>query len=348
MSPPPVSDSLTGSFLSATASCPLCERDGAKFQFYSRDRIYGIPGTFALHRCDGCDAWFIRPRLSAAELLRYYPEQYGRYRHGDSLNKKHYRGWQRFVLENCYGYPSRDGQECTFSRRTAARLLSLITAKGVIPFRGDGRILDIGCGGGSYLYRLKQWGWDAYGVEPSETGARQALSLGLNVKQGMLEEARFDAGFFDVIRLSNVVEHLPNPKNSFREIHRILKADGRVYVTVPNTRSLVFRLFRENWYALDVPRHVISYSPKTLEVLAAATGFEVLCADFTAGPFNFVRSMKYLAEEKANSWPKTLRRIRWERNRFIRRAFKPFFFFVDSLGFGDFLHATLRKISHRS
>ena len=77
----------------------------------------------------------------------------------------------------------------------------------------------------------------------------------------MLKDAHFENSFFDVIRLSHVIEHLPNPKATFREIHRILKPDGIIYLTVPNTRSLVFWLFRENWYALDAPRHVISYSP---------------------------------------------------------------------------------------
>jgi len=307
-------------------------------------RIHRVPGTFAIHRCDGCHAWFIQPWLTVAELDRYYPDEYGRYRHGPSLKKRQYRrGRQRYVLENRYNYPSENGATPNAIARAIAFLLSFFTAKGVIPYRGSGRILDVGCGGGSYLYRLKQWGWDTYGVEPSDTGARQAQSLGLNVRQGTLQDARYVDSFFDVIRLSNVVEHLPNPIATFREIRRILKPKGLVYLTVPNTRSLVFWLFRENWYALDAPRHVISYSPKTLNVLAEATGFEVAHSNFTAGPFNFVRSMRYLLEEKGERYPSWLRSIRWDRSKLIRRALKPFFFFVDSLGYGDFLHATLRK-----
>jgi hypothetical protein len=53
--------------------------------------------------------------------------------------------------------------------------------------------------------------------------------------------------------------------------------------------------------------------------------------------------MKYLAEEKGEQWPGWLRRIRWDKSKFIRRSLKPFFFFVDALGYGDFLHATLEK-----
>jgi SAM-dependent methyltransferase len=337
-------DSVPEHSLPAVADCPLCERPGAKRRFYTRDRIHGISGTFAIHRCDGCHAWFIQPRLTAAELSRYYPGQYGRFRQSQSLRKRYYRGWQRYVLENHYNYPNENGVAPNLLSRALAFVLSF-TAKGVIPYRGSGKILDVGCGGGGYLYRLKRWGWDAYGVEPSETGARHAQNLGLNVKQGLLEEARFEDNFFDVIRLSHVVEHLPNPKATFREIARVLKPKGLVYLTVPNTRSLVFWLFRENWYALDAPRHVISYSPKTLRALATATGFEVVRENFSAGPFNFVRSVKYWLEEKGDRWPRRLKKIRWEHNKFIRRALKPFFFFVDSIGYGDFLHATLRKKS---
>jgi SAM-dependent methyltransferase len=327
----------------ATATCPLCESAGAPRKFYARDRVHGIGGLFAIHRCDFCDAWFIQPWLNAEQLGRFYPAEYRRYRRSRALEKKHYRGWQRYVLENYYNYPSRQGAARDSAGRTIACLLSFFTVGGVIPYRGEGRILDVGCGGGSYLYRLKQWGWETYGVEPSKAGAVRAQNLGLNVTQGMLEDARFPDQFFDVVRLSNVVEHLCEPKTTLHEIHRILKRDGLVYVTVPNTRSLVFWLFRENWYALDTPRHVISYSPKTLAVLAEATGFEIASKNFSAGPFNWLRSLNYWMDDKGSGWPREIRRIRWQRSKFLRWALKPLCFFVDTLGYGDFLHATLRK-----
>ena len=56
-------------------------------------------------------------------------------------------------------------------------------------------------------------------MEPSDTGARQAQSLGLNVRQGTLQDARYVDSFFDVIRLSNAVEHLPNPDLAFIDKH---------------------------------------------------------------------------------------------------------------------------------
>lgn len=338
-----LTDAAPEKTLPAIATCPLCESDGAPRLFFSRDRIHDIAGCFSVHHCATCHAIFIQPWLSDAELSKYYPEEYGRYRHSKSLDKKNDRGWRRFVLENCYGYPAAADSPASPLKEVAAFFLSFFMAKGVLPYRGAAKILDVGCGGGSYLYRLKQWGWETYGVESSETGAKQSRSLGLEVHHGSLENAKFPDEFFDVVRLSNVLEHLRDPKATLREIRRILKCDGRVYITVPNTRSLVFWLFQENWYALDAPRHVISYCPRTLRYLCDATGFDVAAINFNAGPFNFVRSVKYYFEEKGRHWPAWIRNIRWDRSKFFRRALKPFFFAIDSFGYGDFLHATLKK-----
>jgi hypothetical protein len=80
-----------------------------------------------------------------------------------------------------------------------------------------------------------------------------------------------------------------------------------------------------------------------LETLCKQTGFEIAEIRFNAGPFILVRSIRDFLEEEAEKWPGWIRKINWEKSKFIRRALKPFFFVVDSFGFGDFLHAVLRK-----
>jgi len=328
-----------------TATCPLCGAVEPTRLFESRDRVHNLPGIFTVFRCQRCEAVSYHPRLQAGELSRYYPETYGRYRYSKSIHKKKYGGIRQFVLENWYGYPSPEKRTPSLINKWTAFFLSFVMAKNAIPYRGDGNILDIGCGGGSYLYRLKSWGWNSYGVEPSAVGAAQAHSLGLNVHHGQLEDARFPDSLFDVIRLNHVLEHLTDPHGTMREIGRILKPEGIVYITVPNTRSLNFWLFGENWYGLDIPRHVVSYSPEALKFLCDGAGFEIVRMRFRSGPFNFVRSVKYYLEETGDRFPYWLRRINWPSNKVIRRTLKPFFFFIDRVCFGDVLQATLRKIA---
>lgn len=326
-----------------TVPCPLCVSNDTSPLFKGRDRVHHIPGHFMLFRCHYCRAIFIQPWLSDEELAAYYPESYGRYRRSRSLEKKNYGGLRRFILENYYGYPLIQSSNRSPPKSCVAFLLSLVMAKGAIPYRGDGKFLDVGCGGGSYLYRLKQWGWNVYGVEPSAAGVAQARSLGLSVHQGQLNGAGFPDRFFDVVRLHHVLEHLTDPRETLRQIYRILKPDGIVYITVPNTRSLNFWLFRENWYGLDAPRHVISYCPRALRFLCRTTGFQVAKINYESGAFNFVRSMKYLLEEKGKHWPKWMQRMNWPGNKLIRRTLKPFFYLVDQLRFGDVMWAVLER-----
>lgn len=325
--------------------CPLCYGDDVTRCIESRDRVHQLPGTFSIFRCNRCHAVFIQPWLSDEELVVYYPDHYSGYRHSRSLDRKNYTGVRRFILEHHYDYPLSRGANRSLLKKWAAFYLSFVMAKGVIPYHGGGRFLDVGCGGGSYLYRLRQCGWNVYGIEPSENGVNQAKALGLDVRRGQLTDVSFPESFFDVIRLNHVLEHLTDPQGTFREIKRVLRPDGIVYVTVPNTRSLNFWLFGENWYGLDAPRHVISYCPKALSFLCDTTGFEAVKIRFNSGAFNFVRSVKYLLEERGRSWPRWLHEIDWPRNKLIRRTLKPFFFLVDVIGSGDVMVATLRKTS---
>ena len=146
-----------------------------------------------------------------------------------------------------------------------------------------------------------------------------------------------------MVQLKDVLEHLVKPHMVMNEIKRILKPDGVVFITLPNARSISFWLFQENWFHLEIPRHVVSYSPRGLRFLADATGFEIVKIQFNSGAFNFVRSVKYLLEEMGDQCPQWLRRIDWPSNKLIRRTLKPFFVLVDHLRFGDVMVAALRK-----
>src|SRR3972149_1242044 len=170
--------------------CRLCGSPGASGRVQSRGRTPGFPRKFTLIRRRRCHALFIEPWLAERELAAYYPEYYGRYRRSRSLDRKSYKGVRRFVLENAYGYPSRTERRSSLLRRATALVLSLVMAKDAIPYRGEGRFLDIGCGGGSYLYRLRQWGWEVHGVEPSRAGGAPARSLGLGGHHGQGTDAR--------------------------------------------------------------------------------------------------------------------------------------------------------------
>jgi len=138
------------------------------------------------------------------------------------------------------------------------------------PTKPGGRLLDVGCGTGIYLDAFRRLGWDVCGVEISAEAAERARThLGLNIITGELEDARLPDEHFDIITLIHVVEHLPDPVRTLTEVCRILKKGGLALLALPNVRSLTRYLFGSYWFPLDVPRHLQSFSPRTLRRLVA-------------------------------------------------------------------------------
>jgi len=132
-------------------------------------------------------------------------------------------------------------------------------------FENPGRILDLGCGGGGNcadfrrLYpRAELFGVDIFGRGPAGIDYRQ-----VDLDRG---ELPFDDGFFDIVTMTHVIEHLNYPCRISKAIHRVLRPSGGFYVETPNwTSTLVpsFGFCREqsnpfNFY--DDPTHVRPWS----------------------------------------------------------------------------------------
>jgi ubiquinone/menaquinone biosynthesis C-methylase UbiE len=98
--------------------------------------------------------------------------------------------------------------------------------------------LDCGCGAGDYVIPLiEQFGLDAHGVEYSEQKVAQAQSnvlLKNRIKQGNLQAIESPANAWDYAMLNEVLEHIPDERQALKEIHRILKPDGILFIFSPN------------------------------------------------------------------------------------------------------------------
>lgn len=76
------------------------------------------------------------------------------------------------------------------------------------------RILDVGSGPGFFLLHGKDRGWQTLGIEPSAQAAEHSRSLELEIIEDFLtEQTARQLGNFDVVHMSEVLEHIPDPKN---------------------------------------------------------------------------------------------------------------------------------------
>lgn len=253
-------------------NCNLCGEDNTRLVFKIDDSHLKENKTFDLVQCNNCGLIYLNPRPTRQEINRYYPnEEYYSY---SQLEKEESQKkdiiirlkalFREAVIYNYYG----KFQDLSWIQKLKNKILSFPGRYrfGMAPsFIKKGKILDVGCGDGLFLYSLRKLGWQTLGVEINKAASQKARERGLDVLNCDLLEADLDNDFFDVVRMWSVLEHLHNPAQTLAEIYRILKPGGTLIVQVPNFNSLASRLFKENWSGLDVPRHLYQFSSHTLK-----------------------------------------------------------------------------------
>jgi 2-polyprenyl-3-methyl-5-hydroxy-6-metoxy-1,4-benzoquinol methylase len=111
-----------------------------------------------------------------------------------------------------------------------------------------GQLLDVGCGSGHFLARMRSLGWQVRGVGPDAEAVRVARGhFDLNVYHGTLVDARFPANEFDAVTMNHVIEHVPDSIQVLQDCRRVLKTSGRLVIVTPNAASLGRSRFARAW-----------------------------------------------------------------------------------------------------
>lgn len=270
--------------------CPVCQSKKNSFIFFAYDILYKmVNDKFSIRHCHHCKALFISPFPSQKETEKYYPSSYYSYDVNESVG----------FFENLKKKIIKSKMENDFPLTLIEKVLVFIFQgkfSGIPLYRREsGKFLDIGCGNGKNLKVLKKYGWDAYGIELDKRAVEYARRQGLQVENSSIEEADFYGTKFDCIRIWHVFEHLTDPQTAIQKIRELLSDDGEILMAVPNAQSVACAIFGKYWYGLDVPRHVVSYSPRTLRYLAEKNGLEITeiryasCGSFVGSISNFFR-----------------------------------------------------------
>lgn len=153
----------------------------------------------------------------------------------------------------------------------------------------DSSIVDVGCGSGGLLRRMQRYGFtDLLGVDPY--GLKEVNEPGFKIRR--VEFAKV-SGLFELIMMHHVLEHLPDPVAGLKDASARLKPKGRILVRIPTAASETFRKYRENWYNLDPPRHLLIPSPKGMRALAERAGLRVAHAGFDGIEVGYLYSEFY-------------------------------------------------------
>jgi 2-polyprenyl-3-methyl-5-hydroxy-6-metoxy-1,4-benzoquinol methylase len=139
-----------------------------------------------------------------------------------------------------------------------------------------GRLLDVGAAGGAFVLEAARSGFDAFGVEPAPAFAAHAReALGVDVRDGRVEDLALPAGSVDVATMWHVLEHIPEPLSTLDVLRAALRPGGLLVVEVPNLDSVAARRDGVAWTHLDPEVHVSQFTPRTLSALLERAGFTV-------------------------------------------------------------------------
>lgn len=130
-----------------------------------------------------------------------------------------------------------------------------------------GRILDWGAGDGSFLRLLEEEGFKGAGIDiySAESPNRKLIN-------SSIQNAPFQDESFDAITCFHVLEHIDEPVPSLKKAMQLLKPSGILILEVPNIESFSFKLFKRNWYPLDIPVHVNHFSLPVLQKILDTVG----------------------------------------------------------------------------
>lgn len=196
--------------------------------------------------CNNCGLVQQRPLPTVNELKIYYSHTYRKdYKKTYSPKSKHiYR-----------------------AGKVAAQRIKFLIDAGI----QSGSLLDVGAGGGEFVYLTKLQGFKSKGIEPSVGYSEFAQSnYDCNIMTRNLDK---ELGKYDVVTLFHVLEHLPSPLKAFEKLYSLLSESGKLLIEVPWIETT-----DASPHNIYFKAHIFYFSVETL-ISAASQFFDVVKVD---------------------------------------------------------------------
>jgi ubiquinone/menaquinone biosynthesis C-methylase UbiE len=152
-----------------------------------------------------------------------------------------------------------------------------------IPFKKDGKLIDVGCGSGSFLLTMKKLGWTCVGLEPDPNAVNSGLEAGLDIKEGLPSDISRLKEEWDAITMSHVIEHVQSPPKVLRDLCSSLQSEGRLVSISPNPESSLAKAFKRDWIHLHPPHHLVIPSVQGYRTMAKQLNMQ--CYLYTTNRF---------------------------------------------------------------
>ncbi len=232
--------------------CPLCTSKNINKKWYVNN--------FKIDKCSSCSFYFANPLPTDKFLDKFYSE---RYFSGGKGTRFGYENYQDSHKNN-----NKKSLEYSYFLSAIKRYVS------------SGKLLEVGCATGDFLFFAKKDGWQVTGIEKSDYCREVINKRNLFKVYKTIEEAGFKDEMFDVIFSSMTIEHLVDPVGFVRVAYRLLRPGGILFIRTVDIGSnparlnnLAHKFGRKLWSEIKPPEHLFYFSKKTLRYLLNKFGF---------------------------------------------------------------------------
>ncbi|WIM05076.1 MAG: class I SAM-dependent methyltransferase [Candidatus Nitricoxidivorans perseverans] len=268
------------------AGCRVCGGKDGHRHFLVREMFFGSREPFDYFECGDCGT--VQISDIPGDLARHYPDDYysfagSRARPASRIEValRRMRSDARLTGEGAIG---------RLLSRLSKRTPACVGWFAGIPVNTGSRIVDVGCGSGALLLSMQRDGFrQLSGLDPFIAETIRYRS-GLTIHRRSLAE---DAGSYDLIMMNHSFEHMPDPVAAMTHIADHLAPGGRALVRLPIAGGHAWRTYRENWFQLDAPRHLVIPTVRAMHLLAEGAGMEVERCFFDSKADQFLASEAY-------------------------------------------------------
>ena len=166
----------------------------------------------------------------------------------------------------------------------------------------NAKMLDAGCAMGFMVELARSYGYTAYGFDPSSYALSRATStMKQYLSQATIETASYPKNSFDVITLTDIIEHVQDPIASMRKLRRFLKKNGLIVIATGDTQSVAAKLLGKHWTFYIPPQHLFFLSKDNLTTMLNQTGFAPVTW-FRVGKWLSLDYILHLAQSAGDFW----------------------------------------------
>lgn len=246
--------------------CRICDNEAGNHAFHAREMMFGWKDDFEYFECADCGC--VQIGSIPENLDKYYPENYYAYNQPKNAVVPKISGWRKARNRALLGQLG----------PLASTIKALSRSPGYFSwFQGlnlklDSRIIDVGCGAGSLLLRMRRAGFSHL------TGVDPYIEKNIDYGGGLLIHKADISSLsdrFDLVMSHHSFEHMPDPRDALSTLAGLLHPHGALLIRIPVSGGYAWRKYRNHLVSLDPPRHLHLHTTRSMAILASSCGLRI-------------------------------------------------------------------------